>query len=51
MPLVTRLFGRAVSLALFGDHMDQDRPFGAVLNGAQNGQKLAHVMAINRPNI
>ncbi len=42
---------RGIALALFGDHMDQHRPFGAGVNRAQNRHKLVQIMPVNRPDI
>ena len=44
-------FGRCIALALDRDGMDQDRPGGARLGCAQNRQKLAHVMSVDRADI
>ena len=49
MPPVGAVFG--VALALFRDRMDQHRPIGARLDGAQHGQKLLHVMPVDGADI
>ena len=46
-----RQFRRVVPFALHGHRMDQNRPGGLCLCGAQNTQKLSHIVAINRPHI
>ena len=51
MSPVTGSFGGCITLAFFGQHMDQHRPRGAVLDGAQQWQQLAQVMPINRADI
>ena len=51
MAPVGGVFGRAVSLALAGDGVDQDRAGGAVAHRAQQRQKLVQVVPIDRADI
>ena len=40
-----------VAFALLGHRMDQDRAISTRLDGAQNGQQLIHIVAINRADV
>ena len=51
MAFVRRGLSRTIALAFLGYHMNKRWPGGALLNHAQNWQKLVHIMAINWPNI
>ncbi len=51
MPPVGRVLGRGVALALAGNDVDQGRPVGADLDGAQHRQELVHVVPVDRADI
>ena len=51
MAFVWRSLSRTIALALLGYYMNEVRPDSALLNHAQNWQKLVHIMAINWPDI
>ena len=51
MALVAGLFRRAITLALAGQCMDQDRPPRTCFDHPQDRQKLVHVMPVNRADI
>ena len=51
MAAIRCLFRRSIAFALLGDHMDHHWPIGTDFDGAQDAQKLFHVMAINRADI
>ena len=51
MALVIGAFGGGVTFALFGHHMDQDRPRRPRLDRAQNRQQLVHVVTVQRSDI
>ena len=48
---ITGGFGRGVTFALFGQHMDQDRSGGPGMGSAQNRQQLIQIVAINRADV
>mmetsp|Transcript_24080 Transcript_24080/g.44518 ORF Transcript_24080/g.44518 Transcript_24080/m.44518 type:complete len:521 (-) Transcript_24080:5233-6795(-) len=49
--LVAGGFSRGVAFALFGQHMDQDRAGRAILDSAQDGQQLRHVVPVDGAEI
>ena len=51
MAPVARGFGRAIALALLRLDVDQDRPRRALMNGAQHGQQLVHVVPVDRAKV
>ena len=51
MVFVRALLGRCIAFALDRATMDQDRAFATRFDAAQDGQKLVHVMAVDRADI
>ncbi len=51
MAFVAGIFGGAVTTPLFGDRVDQNRPGQPRLDGAQNAQKLFHVVPVDRAEV